>query len=186
MNKTLENNTLDIIHSCFKSYPIAHSYYLTHCNKVWEKALEIIRLNPDKLFDKAKVYQMSMLHDIGICMVDAPEIGCYGKHPYIHHGYLGREILEKESLADIARVCECHIGVGLNREEAVALGLPDRDMMPVSMEEKLICLADKFYSKSPEYLEKEKSIQHIQDSIAKYGAHKAQQLTTLLKFFKLI
>ncbi len=54
-----------------------------------------------------------MLHDIGIFLTNAPHIGCYGDKPYICHGYLGREILDKEGLPGHAMVCERHVGAGL-------------------------------------------------------------------------
>ena len=54
-----------------------------------------------------------MLHDIGIFLTHAPQIGCHGDKPYICHGYLGRELLEKEGFPRHAIVCETHVGVGL-------------------------------------------------------------------------
>ena len=45
--------------------------------------------------------------------------------------------------------------------------LPHRDLLPVSIEEKLICYADKFYSKT--HLEKEKSVEKARKSLERYG-----------------
>jgi len=163
-------------------------YLSIHSVKVYEKALQIMELNPDKIFDTGLVFYGSMLHDIGVIFVDAPEIGCYGKHPYICHGYLGRKIMKKEGLKKIAKICERHVGVGLSKEEILNhnLPLPKRDMLPLSLEEKLICLADKFYSKSSGKLEMEKSIEQIRKSILKYGDDKLEKLNELLSFFRLI
>ena len=51
----------------------------------------------------------------------------------------------------VARVAERHTGAGISREEIISQGLPlppDGDYMPASGLERLICYADKFYSKS--------------------------------------
>ncbi len=57
-----------------------------------------------------------------------------------------------------ALVCERHTGAGLSLEGIIAqdLPVPHREMVPVSLEEQVICFADKFYSKT--HLEKEKSV----------------------------
>ena len=56
-----------------------------------------------------------------------------------------------------ALVCERHTGAGLSLEDIIAqnLPVPHRDMLPVSMEEQVVCFADKFYSKT--HLEREKA-----------------------------
>ena len=91
-----------------------------------------------------------MLHDIGIAQCDAPSIYCKGTEPYIRHGVIGRQILEEAGLPRHALVCERHTGSGITAEEIREryMPLPCRDMLPISIEEKAICYADKFYSKS--------------------------------------
>ena len=42
-----------------------------------------------------------------------------------------------------ARVCESHIGGGITKDEAAELGLPAKDYLPRTLEEKVICVADK-------------------------------------------
>ena len=58
-----------------------------------------------------------------------------------------------------ARVCERHTGTGITLAmiEERGLPLPHRDFMPETLEEQLICYADKFYSKTK--LDKEKSVE---------------------------
>ena len=93
-----------------------------------------------------------MLHDIGIFLTDAPSIECRGTQPYILHGILGAKLLREEGMDEsVARVAERHTGAGISREEIISQGLPlppDGDYMPASGLERLICYADKFYSKS--------------------------------------
>jgi len=41
---------------------------------------------------------------------------------------------------------ERHVGAGITQEEAVKLGLPPRDYVPQTLEEKIVCYADKLIS----------------------------------------
>ncbi len=96
-----------------------------------------------------------MLHDIGIRWCDAPGIYCHGDEPYLCHGLIGGKVLREEGFPRHARVCERHTGAGLTRQqiEERQLPLPLADYLPETLEEQLICYADKFYSKShPERL----------------------------------
>ena len=117
------------------------------------------------------VTEAAMLHDIGVGLCDAPEILCHGSEPYIRHGVLGREILVAEGLTQHALVCERHTGSGISRREVEEedLPLPHRDYLPVSLEEKLICVADKFYSKLPDQLWSERTPPGIRGGLAKWG-----------------
>ena len=117
------------------------------------------------------VEEAAMLHDIGMCRTDAPGIHCHGTEPYILHGIIGREMLEGMGLFRHARVCERHTGTGLTAAEIVEEGLPidpPRDLLPESLEEKVVCYADKFFSKSrPD--EGAKTIERARRSLAKFG-----------------
>ena len=68
-----------------------------------------------------------------------------------------------------ALVCERHTGAGLSMMEIERqnLPVPHHDMLPLSLEEKLICFADKFFSKT--HLEKEKSLEQARQSLVKFG-----------------
>jgi uncharacterized protein len=121
-----------------------------HGAQVAAKALEAAARVPHLMPDTAFIVEAALLHDIGIHRTHSPELGCFGPDPYIRHGILGREILEAAGLPRHALVCERHVGVGLSLEEIEAqnLPLPRRDMRPVSLEEQIVCYADKFYSKA--------------------------------------
>lgn len=110
-----------------------------------------------------------MLHDIGIVRCDAPSIGCFGEEPYIRHGIMGAEMLRSEGFPRHARVCERHTGAGLSKEEieSQSLPLPRRDFIPQTIEEEIICYADKFFSKTK--LDREKTFEEAKRSIAKFG-----------------
>ena len=120
-----------------------------HSAAVCDKALEIARQKSLPV-DMNFVSEAAMLHDIGVVNVDARSIHCLGTLPYICHGVEGRKILEAEGLPVHALVCERHTGSGISVTQIIEnnLPLPHRDMLPLSLEEKLICYADKFFSKS--------------------------------------
>ena len=143
---------------------------VTHSRAVADKALEIARRHPELGADEAFIEEAAMLHDIGIVGVDAPAIACSGTEPYIRHGILGAEMLRQEGMERHALVCERHTGTGLTLQQIVdqQLPLPHRDMQPQSIEEQIICFADKFFSKTR--LDTEKSVEQARRSLEKFGA----------------
>lgn len=156
---------------------------VTHSRSVADKALEMARKHPELQLDLQFVEEAAMLHDIGIFKTDAKEIYCFGTFPYICHGYLGADLMREEGYCRHALVCERHTGAGISLAaiEAQGLPLPHRDMTPVSMEEQLVCFADKFYSKT--HLDKEKSVEKARKSIAKYGEDGVERFDRWCKIF---
>lgn len=146
-----------------------------HSVLVAAKALALARdfqtRHPENNLDLEFIEEAALLHDIGIFYCDAPAIFCHGNEPYIKHTILGREILEKEGLPRHALVCERHTGMGLTAEEVVQqnLPLPVRDYLPISLEEKIICMADRFFIKIPQQLYQELSVAQVRQKLAKYG-----------------
>ena len=129
---------------------------IIHSQSVARKALQIVSLHPELNLDREFIEEAAMLHDIGIIKTDAPGIKCFGTEPYICHGILGAEMLRQEGLPRHARVCERHTGAGLSLNEIVSqnLPLPHQDFLPETLEEQVICYADKFFSKT--HLDREK------------------------------
>lgn len=156
---------------------------MVHSRNVADKALEIVDSHPELGADRQFVEEAAMLHDIGIFMTDAAGIHCFGDKPYICHGTLGAELLRKEGYPHHALVCERHTGAGLSLAdiERQQLPIPHRDLLPVSIEEKIICFADKFYSKTK--LEKEKTVEAALASVAKFGDESASRFTEWIKIF---
>ena len=142
---------------------------INHSQSVARKALQIVSSHPELHLDAQFVEEAAMLHDLGIFRTDAPGIQCFGSEPYICHGRLGAEILRKEGYERHARVCERHTGAGITCKEIIAQGLPlpHQDFLPETMEENVICYADKFFSKT--HLDREKSIEKAEKSLAKFG-----------------
>lgn len=164
--------------------------YLRHCRQVADKAIAIATakglLSPPS--DKAEAHPAeahaakaplrrevieaaAMLHDIGIFLCDAPGIECKGKEPYLRHGLLGADLLRSEGVEEeIARVAERHTGAGITREEIIADDLPlplDRCFLPETLLERLICYADKFFSKSGSM--EEKSPEKVMEAMTRFG-----------------
>lgn len=156
-----------------KYFPDPYSFkiILEHSSLVADKAFQVARNLTREEIDMNFLEEVAMLHDIGVCRTASPVFRCFGNKPYILHGVLGKEILEEEGLPRHALVCERHIGVGLTAADISSqkLPLPERDMMPVSIEEKIICFADLFYSKSPKNGVKEKSIAEVKQGLKKFG-----------------
>lgn len=140
-----------------------------HSRCVADKALEIARKRGLDL-DPADIEAAAMLHDIGIVACDAPGIECHGTEPYIRHGVVGAEMLRRDGVPEhIAAVAERHTGSGLTADEIERRGLPlpHIDLMPRNTLERLICYADKFYSKTRgDYC---KSLDHVRASLQKHG-----------------
>jgi uncharacterized protein len=185
---TIDSNEMDplkIIEKYYRPGSKSYEFLVQHGRSVERKAIEVAErvrhLNPDMSF----IEEASLLHDIGIFLTDSPELGCYGDREYICHGYLGREILEKEGLPRHALVCERHVGVGLTVKD-IGNGkfpLPKREMLPISLEEQILCFADKFYSKDENSLLEEKPLSKVREIILRYGEDKLKRFDEWLRLF---
>ncbi|MCL2651034.1 MAG: HDIG domain-containing protein [Candidatus Azobacteroides sp.] len=172
-----------IINEYYKEGTPLYDILVTHSQSVAQKALEIAEKHPEMNLDKNFIYEAAMLHDIGIFDTDAPDIYSFGHFPYICHGSIGSEILMKKGYKKHAMVCERHTGTGISLVEIIknAYPIPPRNMIPETMEEKLICFADKFFSKTK--LDKEKSIEKIRTGLAKHGNESVKRFNEWLKLF---
>ena len=163
----------------------SHRILLEHGRLVAEKALTAAARVPHLAPDLAFVESAALLHDIGIFLTDSPRLDCQGREPYIRHGILGREILEALGLPRHGLVCERHVGVGLSAEDIrrFDLPLPVRDMRPVTVEEQIICYADKFFSKNGKGAAREKPAAAIVASLKPYGADKVERFLGWMELF---
>lgn len=174
-------------------YEIIDKYYpqpgdlrtilLTHSEAVAAKSLQIAQAHPELALDRTFLFEAAMLHDIGIYLTDASGIFCFGSAPYICHGYLGANIMRNEGYRRHALVCERHTGAGLSLQEIIGrdLPVPHRNMLPVSLEEQVVCFADKFFSKN--HLDEEKSIEKARNSVLKHGEEGAARFDRWCELF---
>jgi len=182
---------LDMIDFFYPADTPLRRIVLKHSTQVRDKALAIskspacAKLN----LDFRLIAHGAMLHDIGILKCRAPKILCVGTEPYIAHGVIGAELLREYGrrhgvdLEADARICERHTGSGITAEEVreQKLPIPERDYLPETPEEKLICLADKFFSKSGDM--EEKPVERVRRSMLKFGAAPVARFDALCRLF---
>lgn len=167
----------ELINKYYADTPELKNVLITHSEQVRDRALRIVDTHAEWQFEEEGgrevarkfIEEAAMLHDIGIFLCDAPRIHCTGEHKYIEHGYLGAELLRKEGFPKHALVAERHTGSGILLEQVIReeLPIPERDYCPISLPEKIICYADKFYSKS--HLGEELNLNKVRESIWHYG-----------------
>jgi len=120
---------------------------IKHCIAVSKCAVEIackISKKKNIVIDLNLVETGGLLHDLG-----------RSKTHSVAHGIAGAEILRNliSNSADLssdaqifieklARICERHIGAGIDKDEAVVLGLGENEYIPETIEEKIIAHAD--------------------------------------------
>ena len=102
---------------------------INHCIAVRDVAVKIA----NKADANIKLVEVgSLLHDIG-----------RSKTHGIRHAVEGVKIAKKLDLDEsIIRIIECHIGAGILSKDTKELGLPEKDYLPISLEEKIVCHAD--------------------------------------------
>ena len=159
----------EILNKCYDSNPKLKEILVSHSKSVADKALTLALAHKELPIDTDFLYEAAMLHDIGIVRTNARGIECYGDKPDICHGILGAEMLRAEGMDKHARVCERHTGAGLSCAEIVKqnLPLPHADFLPETLEEQLICYADKFFSKT--HTDREKTLEQAERSVSKHG-----------------
>lgn len=141
--------------------------YMRHCQSVAQLAEELRRKSAPEL-NADQIRAAAMVHDIGIFLTCAPDIDCHGSAPYIDHGPLGAALLRSEGAPEwAARVAERHTG----------LGIPPN--VPQTRLERLVCFADKFFSKSGNM--ERKSYAQVQAAAARFGD--TRRLTRLAEEF---
>ncbi len=172
-----------IIERYYADSPALRHILEVHSRSVADKSLAIARRHPELNADAIFLEEAAMLHDIGVFKTHAPGIQCFGTEPYIRHGILGAELLRAEGLPRHARVAERHTGTGLTSKaiQEQGLPLPVFDFVPETIEEKIICYADKFFSKTR--LDCEKTPEQVLRSLAKFGDESVHQMQLWMTLF---
>jgi len=112
-----------------------------HCLAVERMAMKIAKKieKNGSTVDLRSVSMGALLHDIG-----------RAKTHGVEHGVVGAEMLRKMGLGKFAKFAENHIGAGIPAAEARELGLPAKDFVPQTLEEKVVTYADKRISRKRE------------------------------------
>ncbi|WP_080733556.1 HD domain-containing protein [Porphyromonas gulae] len=178
-------NPISIINKYYTEGTDQYHILVEHSRDVAVMALRVVDSHPELQADRLFVEEAAMLHDIGIFLTDAESIACFGKEPYILHGYLGANILRKEGYPRHALVCERHTGSGLTPEDIAArqIALPEGIYTPMSIEEKIVCYADKFFSKTK--LHCVKKLEAVRRSMLSYGADSLRRFDEMHAIFKI-
>lgn len=106
-----------------------------HCEAVSKLAVEIAKACQERGMnvDLKLVEIGALLHDIG-----------RAKTHGINHGVVGAEIARSKGLPEsIISITENHLLAGITAEEAKKFGLPVKDYLPKTLEERIIAYADK-------------------------------------------
>lgn len=103
---------------------------ITHSRAVAKVA---VKMAEQSGADADLVRTAALLHDIGRTKTHGPG-----------HGFEGAEILRGLGFPEnVILIVERHVGGGFDSKDAAELGLPERDMIPTTLEEKIVCIADK-------------------------------------------
>ena len=155
-----------------KYYPddVARDLLIKHSRQVADRCLTICDRHPELGFDREFLEEAAMLHDIGIRWCSAPGIHCHGAEPYLQHGPIGGELLRREGFVRHARVAERHTGTGLPGLEHETL------------EEQVVCYADKFYSKS--HPDRVLTVAKAAQSLEKFGHEGVEKFMDWAKRFE--
>lgn len=175
---------LAIIDQYYPQGSKARDILLTHSECVTRKALQIADKHPELKLDRNFIQEAAILHDIGIVKCDAPGIQCFGTEPYIKHGIIGADMLRAAGYPKHARVCERHTGAGIALQDIIEqhLPLPHQDFLPETMEEQVICYADKFYSKT--HLDRVRTPEQALKSIGRFGKEGAERFARWMQLFE--
>jgi uncharacterized protein len=119
------------LHAKYGSNPII----VEHCQTVARVAnvLAAKALAKGLMVDARSVNAGALLHDIG-----------RNRTQSVRHGLEGGELLELEGVdRKVVEIVKRHVGAGISPEEARRLGFPESDYVPRTLEERIVCFADK-------------------------------------------
>ena len=108
---------------------------IEHCKTVASLAVQIAKACKEKGLnvDVQLVEIGALLHDIGRSRTHT-----------VDHAIVGAEIAKSLGLpSSIVSIIERHAGGGIDTDEAKQLGWPIKSYLPQTMEEKIVCYADK-------------------------------------------
>lgn len=129
---------------------------IRHCKAVRDVA---VRMAKKANADVKLVEAGALLHDIG-----------RSKTHEIRHAVEGVKIARKLNLPEsIVKIIERHIGAGLPAHEAKKLGLPAKDFIPETLEEKIVCHADNLIDKDSRQRVEKQVERALEDGFDEYA-----------------
>ncbi len=108
---------------------------IAHCLTVTDYALDLAAKIETKGYNVNLdlVEAGGILHDLGRCKTNSVE-----------HGVVGANLaLALDIKNEVVNIIKRHVGAGITEKEAEAMGWPKDNYMPQTLEEKIVCYADK-------------------------------------------
>ena len=107
--------------------------------------------------DKELLEKGALVHDVGVYFCFDEDFNPDKKAPdYFYHGRQGEKFLRSQGIDDnkVIRFTTVHTGVGITKEDIKRekLDLPEKNFVPVSLEEQILTYADKFHTKAPVFV----------------------------------
>ncbi|NQU83128.1 MAG: HD domain-containing protein [Parcubacteria group bacterium] len=136
--------------------------------------------------DKELLENGALIHDIGVYFCFDEDFNPDKSAPaYFYHGREGEKFLRLQGIKDdkLIRFSSVHIGVGITKEDIKreGLDLPNKDFIPLSLEERILTYADKFHTKSPAFV----SFDQAKDKLEKIDVSKGLKMEMYKKEFGL-
>ncbi|MHA2223839.1 MAG: HD domain-containing protein [Candidatus Hodarchaeales archaeon] len=150
--KSLPNYTECISFLLNQSTPIN---VVNHVIFTTQTALQIAKKIKKKkiLLNCELILAGAMFHDIGRC-----------RSHHLNHGIIGANLLRQHKFAEaLARIAENHLFGGITDSEALKLGLPFQNYIPLTLEEKIVTYADN--------ISKGDSLLDIDEVISRYSKY---------------
>lgn len=154
------NNKLKDLHKKYAKGSYADRFFdliYIHSDIVKQIALNIADnlSHHNIMVNKDLVESGSLLHDIGVYQCFDDELNNDKSLPsYLCHGHEGYGLLKKEGYGErLARFALTHTGTGITKEDIKRENMPfeSKDFIPVTLEEEIVCYADKFHTKWPSF-----------------------------------
>jgi uncharacterized protein len=140
---------------------------IAHCQAVALLAVELAEKFKAKNYpvDLALVEAGALLHDLG-----------RSKTHSVNHAYEGMKLAKQEGLPEeVICIIKRHVGAGITAEEAEWLGWPKDVYIPQSLEEKIVCYADKCIG-SDQRIPVEDTIKQLHDKNLEDAAERVRKL----------
>jgi len=140
---------------------------IAHCQAVAALALELAEKIKSKNYpvDLELIEAGALLHDLG-----------RSKTHSVQHAFEGVKLAKEEGLPEeVVCIIKRHVGAGITSEEAQWLGWPKDNYIPQSLEEKIVCYADKCIG-SDQRIPVEDTIKQLYDKNLEDAAERVRKL----------
>lgn len=171
-------NEIKKLHKRYAQSEAAFKQVFDHCQIVAEISLWAADRTVEPV-DKEILNAAALLHDIGTYLFFDEEGNSSPSRFYPQHSILGAKIVQDEGCDPrIAGLIETHVLLGLTKQEIItkAFPLPARDYTPKTLEGEILCYADRFHSKKPQFNSFETFMKRLKNNLP-HQAEKFQKMS---------